>query len=61
MALLVIHISAIWCSADSWAFLIGAKGVLGWGYFSVAIRSLAASVVALAEELAGMLYKCGVI
>ena len=55
----MINISVIWRSADSWAFLMGVKGVLGWGYFSAAVRSLDASISALEEEVAGMLYKCG--
>jgi len=38
---------------------MGAKGVLSWGLCNAAVRSLAASIAASEEEVAGVLYKCG--
>jgi len=38
---------------------MGANGVLGWGFYNVAVRSLAAFMAALAEEVAGIVNKCG--
>ena len=59
VALLVLNISVSWRSANSWASLMVVKDVLGWRGFSAAVRSLAASIEALTEDVAGTAYTYG--
>ena len=59
VALAWVKISANCLSARTWASPMGANGVLGCGFRRAAVRSLAASVAASADEVVGMAKSLG--
>ena len=48
------NISASWCSASNWGFLMGANVDAGCGFWSAVVRSFAASIAASADNVVGM-------